>query len=99
MCGLAVEQICDSLLWTAWQHVCLLHFYCVSDGNLSSELFSAVLAVLLTNADSLRAGGCIRLVTVDAAGAHHTYVRGDQVPYRDLPRPIAAAQAAGMVIG
>jgi len=41
----------------------------------------------------------MRLVTIDAEGTHHSYVRGDEVPYSEMPTPLAAAQAAGMVLG
>jgi hypothetical protein len=55
-------------------------------------------ALALAMASDCSSGGCIRLVTVNAEGAHHHYLRGDQVPYQDLA-PIAVAQQRGMVLG
>lgn len=58
-------------------------------------------ALALAMASDCSSGGCIRLVTLDKDGAHHTYLRGDQVPYADHPTGLAAAVAglAGMVVG
>eukprot|EP00967_Tisochrysis_lutea_P066713 scaffold87022_cov19-Tisochrysis_lutea.AAC.2 len=56
-------------------------------------------AVALAMASDASSGGCMRFVTIDAEGAHHSYVRGDQVPYKDMPQPISSAAAAGMIIG
>lgn len=55
-------------------------------------------ALALAMASDCSSGGCIRRVTLDASGEHHTYLKGDQVPYPDMP-PLVAAQMAGMVIG
>jgi 20S proteasome subunit beta 1 len=55
-------------------------------------------ALALAMASDCSSGGCIRLVTVDATGAHHKYIKGDEVPYPDMP-PLEVARMAGMVIG
>ncbi len=59
-------------------------------------------ALALAMASDCSSGGCIRLVTCDKDGAHHRYLRGDQVPYGDhAPNDVAqvAAAVAGMVVG
>lgn len=55
-------------------------------------------AVALAMASDCSSGGCIRLVTLDKDGAHHTYFRGDQVPYTDMPSMLVAG-AVGMIVG
>jgi len=56
-------------------------------------------AVALAMASDCSSGGCMRFVTIDSQGTHHVYVRGDEVPYKDMPQPISAAAAAGMILG
>jgi 20S proteasome subunit beta 1 len=53
-----------------------------------AETFVMEALALAMGRDS-SSGGCIRLVTLDASGAAHKTVRGDQVPlYQDdLPPP------------
>jgi hypothetical protein len=58
-------------------------------------------ALALAMASDSSSGGCIRLITLDKDGPHHTFVRGDQVPYPDMHNGVAAVAAgvAGMVVG
>ncbi|EFJ51606.1 hypothetical protein VOLCADRAFT_57026 [Volvox carteri f. nagariensis] len=67
-------------------------------------------ALALAMTRDASSGGTIRIITLDGTGAHHTYVRGDQVPQfvDDMPFPThapgvlsaaASVGEGGMVIG
>lgn len=56
-------------------------------------------AVALAMSSDCSSGGCIRLVTVNADGAHHKFINGSQAPkFQDelgLPTPATG----GMILG
>jgi len=56
-------------------------------------------AVALAMASDTSSGGCMRFVTINAEGTHHNYVKGDQVPYKDMPQSLPVAAAQGMIVG
>ena len=64
-----------------------------------AEAFVVEALALAMSTDS-SSGGCVRLVAVDATGAHERFIPGDQVPlFQDDQRPGVNGGAAGMVLG
>ncbi len=86
---------------TSYVFVCVC--VCVKRDNFTRQEAEEFVteALALAMASDCSSGGCIRLVTLDKDGDHHTYIQGDKVPHQDMPTGIAAAVAglAGMVVG